>query len=151
MSMAFGMKVIGFMKKPVLYEQMVRWIQVARKELEEICITYESDSGPNVIEEEKILFIQAAGDYTYLYQVERKEPELVTHSVKYWENLLSQGSFVRVHKSFFVNLRYIMQIENNTIMLDGGREKLPIGRVYKKQVEERFHAYIIETIRNRVQ
>jgi DNA-binding LytR/AlgR family response regulator len=129
---------------------MVRQIETARRELQDISVTYESDYNQRVIAQEQILYIKAAGDYTYLYRAYGEESELVTHSMKYWENLLTQGTFVRVHKSFLVNLRYIVKIENNMVVLENDKENIPVGRAYKKRAEEKIRSYILEIIRSRM-
>lgn len=149
MPMAFGVRVIGFVKKPISYEQTARWIEVVRKELKNAGITYQSDAGIRAVSQDEILYIEAAGDYTYLYRVYSDEPELVNHNVRYWERLLKELPFVRVHKSFLVNIEYITKMKNNTVSLKHSRDFIPIGRAYKKQAEESFHSYILEMVRNR--
>lgn len=61
------------------------------------------------------------------------------------ENQLNDHNFIRVHKSFIVNLRYIHNIFKNTITLDNGEEIL-LSKHRSKEVHEKFIQYIKETI-----
>ena len=58
-------------------------------------------------------------------------------SLKSIEELLPSGSFMRVHRSFIVNLKKVLVIERNRIVFE---EKvfIPISEQYK----EKFLAYI---------
>lgn len=49
------------------------------------------------------------------------------------EEQFYQKGFVRIHKSFFVNKRYIAQVFATKVVLTTG-EELPVGRVYKKNL-----------------
>lgn len=76
-----------------------------------------------------ILWIHADGNYSYIYT--RKQRFAVKISMKKFFEKLSSSQFVRIHKSFIVNLNYVERIDlmNNDLMI--GEKVLPIGRVYK--------------------
>ncbi|MFT4006945.1 MAG: LytTR family DNA-binding domain-containing protein [Lacrimispora sp.] len=56
------------------------------------------------------------------------------------EQLLHKG-FVRVHRSYIVNLPYISQFQHNTLFLKTG-ENIPVGATYMKQIRQAFLDYI---------
>jgi len=81
---------------------------------------------------EKILYIEALGDYVKIFTEDRM---IVSYqSLKNIETMLPPQRFPRVHKSFIVSLSRIDLIENNQIRI---RERLiPIGTNYKSDFEK---------------
>jgi DNA-binding LytR/AlgR family response regulator len=57
----------------------------------------------------QILYIEANGDYVLIYTLESKY--LKDRTMKYWETYLPDDLFVRIHRSFIVNIEYISKIE----------------------------------------
>lgn len=52
------------------------------------------------------------------------------------EALLPSDRFMRIHRSWIVNLKRIERVEGNSLVLDG--ERLPVGKTYRKAVFERL-------------
>jgi DNA-binding LytR/AlgR family response regulator len=50
-------------------------------------------------------------------------------TMKYLQELLPPGTFIRVHRSYLVNKSYVTAIDR--IQLEIGREKVPIGAKYR--------------------
>ena len=57
--------------------------------------------------------------------------------------LLQGYGFVQIHKSYYVNCRYILSIDKNTVELDN-HVRLPVGRSKLTQVKETFRACIMD-------
>ncbi|MDQ9758629.1 LytTR family DNA-binding domain-containing protein, partial [Acinetobacter baumannii] len=53
------------------------------------------------------------------------------------EKMLEEHHFIRIHKSFLVNLRAIYAIKYNKVILDDGQE-LPLSRSKVAEVKKRF-------------
>ena len=60
------------------------------------------------------------------------------------ENQLLHKGFVRIHRSYIVNMSYILQFQQNIVFLKTG-EKVPIGATYTKQMKQNFADYISHT------
>ncbi len=78
-----------------------------------------------VIPVEDILFLQAEGDYVMIYTA--KNNYLKEQTMKTFESQLPKNRFVRVHRSFIVNVESILGIETNEkqqhlLLLKGGYE-----------------------------
>lgn len=145
---AFGVKVAGFMTKPVKYEDISKWIDIVRKENRmEIDIAYENGKSMSYINLTEIEHIEADKDYTLLYRCNSQDKERVTQGMKYWEDRLPKGQIVRIHKSYFVNLEQIAEI-GDKVVLDSGKS-LPIGRKYKKELIENYQDFIWNKMRDR--
>ncbi len=75
-----------------------------------------------------ILFIEAKGDYIDINAGSKHY--LVLMSMKELEECVPAEDFMRVHRSFIVNLRRINATYGNVIELDG--KEVPVGAAYKE-------------------
>lgn len=56
------------------------------------------------------------------------------------EERLSGYGFLRIHKSYLVNMKHICRISNYAVYLDNG-EELPVPRLKYQAVKEEFVAF----------
>ena len=87
------------------------------------------------IDIDQISLINSDADYTDVYYADKKF--ISSESLKYWEDTLKEYEFIRVHKSYIVNLKMVEKIAKNQIHLLTS-VKVPIGRTYKKILDERY-------------
>lgn len=78
---------------------------------------------------EDILYIKSDGDYTELFFPKKKY--LSSESLRHWLELLDNNQFVRIQKSFVVNISKIEKIVGNQAYLTN-QVQVPIGRAYKE-------------------
>lgn len=86
-------------------------------------ITIPVQNGFEVLEVEQILYCQADDNYTNIFINDRKK--LVSKTLKYFEEILSEKGFARVHKSFLVNVNAITEYKKGkggSIVLTNGKE-----------------------------
>ena len=62
-----------------------------------------------------------------------KKNILIAKSLSSIQQLLPDGQFVRIHKSYVVNMNYATAPKGNFLLVDG--EPIPIGRGYKKNIK----------------
>ena len=86
------------------------------------------------VELSDILYIEGLKDYVKIYLKEQSKPILSLMSLKTLEEKLSPEQFMRVHRSFIVNLSQISRIERNRIVF--GSVYLPIADSYKEPFQE---------------
>ncbi len=82
------------------------------KEEENECInriTVKDGSRIHLIDTEKLLYIQACGDYVTLVTAEGQYVKEQT--MKYFETHLSPSLFVRIHRSYIVNVSQVSRVE----------------------------------------
>lgn len=86
----------------------------------------------------KIKYIEALKDYV---KVHLEDERLVIHSTmkNFEEQLKPYAAFVRVHKSFIVNLHWVQQIDGNQVYIDG--QTLAIGATYKDELQSRLKKF----------
>jgi DNA-binding LytR/AlgR family response regulator len=86
------------------------------------------------VELSDILYIEGLKDYVKIYLKEQSKPILSLMSLKTLEEKLSPEQFMRVHRSFIVNLSQISRIERNRIVF--GSVYIPIADSYKEPFQE---------------
>jgi DNA-binding LytR/AlgR family response regulator len=88
------------------------------------------------IELDDIKYIESQHEYIKIHLV-NSQPVLTQLSLKAIEEQLSPDKFMRVHRSFIVQLNKISVIDRNRIVFDG-KIYIPVSDQYK----EKFQAYI---------
>lgn len=87
-------------------------------------ITIPQQDGFEVLETASILYCKADDNYTEIYlNTERKK--LVSKTLKYFEEALSESGFVRVHKSYLVNISDVVKYKKGkggSVVLSNGKE-----------------------------
>jgi len=76
-----------------------------------------------------INYIHSDTDYTFLFT--DKDKHLSAERLKHWEEMLPGQAFLRIHKSYLINLTKISRFLGNRVYLQDGTE-LPIGRSHKE-------------------
>lgn len=79
-------------------------------------------NGFQIITVDHIIYLEAEGNYTYLYFI-NQERFLVTRNIKEFENLLDPNQFFRVHKSSIINLHFLKEyssLDGHTAVLQNG-------------------------------
>ena len=82
-----------------------------------------------------IEYIKSDADYTEIVIGGKKK--ISSEPLRHWQELLDQNSFVRIHKSYIVNISKIQKVSGNRVYLEN-EEALPIGRAYKDDFSSRF-------------
>lgn len=83
----------------------------------------------------EVLYINSDSDYTDIYTSSKKH--ISSESLKYWENKLDEFNFLRIHKSYIVNLAKIEKISSNQVFISQN-VRIPIGRTYKNVLSEKL-------------
>ncbi len=84
-----------------------------------------------------IRYVEAMSEYLRIYLIDYPRPIIVLLSMKKMEERLPSRSFMRVHRSYIINLKLIHEISKNRISL-GDEVEIPIGDSYREQ----FNNYI---------
>ncbi|WP_428665763.1 LytR/AlgR family response regulator transcription factor [Runella sp.] len=83
---------------------------------------FQTKDGENRIDPKRILFLRAQGNYTLFY-LETGEQVLTTLPLRSYVPLLEWHGFVRIHKSYLVNLGYLQHctIDRISITFPNGK------------------------------
>ncbi len=86
-------------------------------------ITIPLQNGFEVLQVADILYCQADDNYTNIYLSSSKK--LVSKTLKYFEDILKESGFARVHKSYLVNVNAITEYKKGkggSVVLSSGKE-----------------------------
>lgn len=142
----FKLNAIDYLLKPFSYEEFLKAAQKARKQSEleaNVLPTIEANSQFLFLKSEykirrinfnDILYIEGLKDYIKVYTTGEDKPVLSLNSIKSLEQKLPEDQFMRVHRSFIVNLNKIDTIERSRIIF--GKTYIPVSDQYKDRFQE---------------
>lgn len=133
---AFGKNVYGFIHKPIQKKEMERVLERVCQE----CLfmkQYQMNDG-TYIREKDIYFIRAYADYSRLTVVGGQYMSDMTLSK--WQDMLPSALFVRIHRSYIVNMQNIQYIDKDVLMKNG--MQIPISRRRLKEVKVIYQDYL---------
>jgi two-component system LytT family response regulator len=77
-----------------------------------------------------IHFIESISDYVKIHSINQKIT--IRYTITSIEKMLSDAEFIRIHRSYIVNKKYITKFTAHSIYID--EKEFPIGPSYKKEV-----------------
>ena len=83
-----------------------------------------------------LLFVEAQGNYAS-FTFQKAKPILSLLTLQKLTTLLPPH-FVRIHRSYILNLHAIRQIDGTQLDLGPGHKKLPIGKSYRDELHEKL-------------
>jgi two-component system LytT family response regulator len=103
-----------------------------------------SNSGFEVIELANISYLKADNNYTHIYLI-NNERKMLSKTLKYFEELLTDSGFFRCHQSFMIRLDQIKEYtkgEGGTLILHSGAQ-IEVSRRKKEELMEQMkHIFI---------
>jgi len=136
---AFGLSVLDYLVKPISFARFVKACNRAKEIIEKKdTATLRRDEYffikcDNVIEKilyDDLLYAEAMLNYVMLHTTSRRRIVYVT--IKGLEQQLPPDTFIKVHKSFIVNINKIQAIEGNILSI--GTAKIAISQNLKEKV-----------------
>lgn len=142
----FKLDIADYLLKPFTYEEFLtsvhkaeRMIRSSMKPADEVSsnnkfLFLKSDYKIKRINFQHILYIEGLKEYVKVYTMHSDKPILSLSSLKILEIKLPADKFMRVHRSFIVNLEKIETIDRSRIVY--GKKYIPIGDNYKDKFQE---------------
>ena len=137
---------VDYLLKPYSFEEF----EAAAQKVQEICeirqqamtevTTEPGDDGVIFVKSDykivrigidSIRYIEAMSEYLRISCDDRPKPVIVLLSMKKIEEHLPASMFMRIHRSFIINLDKIIEVKKNHVVLEGDIS-LPIGDNYKE-------------------
>lgn len=82
-----------------------------------------------------IKYCEAFDNYTKLFAADQKF--LISNTLKSVEQRLGGGSFLRVHRSFVINVSQVTALEDGYVFI--GEQSLPVGKTHKEALMKRIN------------
>jgi len=90
-----------------------------------------------ILNSDDILYVKSDGHYVEYYTQAKTYPEIDRNTLSHVLETLPSSNFVRIHKSFLVNIYRIKIIKSTKIMLDNG-VWINLSRTYKQQLKDKL-------------
>jgi DNA-binding LytR/AlgR family response regulator len=140
---AFQYHVDDYLKKPFTYKRFLESLEkIQTAESAPIVISNESDhlfikvdTKLVKLENKDILYMESMGDYVRFVTASKKYVTLNT--MKNLEEKLSRSTFLKVHRSYIINISKIDDLQGNTIYIQGNQ--VPIGKGHREEVMKRLN------------
>lgn len=143
---AFNYDVADFILKPLVYSRFLKAVSKAQGRLNQFNTTeirlpkelyVRSDSKVVRVEYNDITHVEALADYVIVYTQDQK---LIVHAtMKGFQSRLPQDRFVRVHRSYIINVEKIEFIENLFVIIN--KKHIPIGASYKDDFMKKLNLF----------
>lgn len=146
----FELDVVDYLLKPISLERFLKAVGKARALKQAAPQTVVQESTPKAPQDsifirsdgkyiqlnpQDILFIEGLKNYLVIHTAQKK---IITHSTmkSMEEDLGDFPFFIRVHKSYLINRKFITEIEGNMVKLD--KQEVPVGGIYKDELMKRL-------------
>lgn len=137
--------IVDYLLKPISFERFLKAVNKilmphyakltmphsGEKSSEPTFIFFKADKKIYKFYHSEIFFFEGCGNYVKVYN-EKEKPILVLDKLSELQGKLPSDFFVRVHKSYIVNVMQIQHLEGNLIKI--GQKELPISVSYKEQL-----------------
>lgn len=145
MQLAFGMKVVGFLSKPLDPSLVTGWISnVYKGYSSRKAISF----GEKSYKLDDVLYIKSEGNYLLAKLNDGTDSIAIRSDAStIMRNL--DSSFIRVHRSYIVNSMHVKKAKYGEISMDNG-EVLPVGRKYADEVKSKYEEYVLGKVKGRM-
>jgi DNA-binding LytR/AlgR family response regulator len=141
---AFELEAVDYLLKPITFERFIKAIQKigTQKEVPAVTSSQPSDEAIFIKVQKRLLriaypdifYIEGFGDYIKVVTANTVHTSYST--LNKIAELLPEQQFMRIHKSFIINLRHIQFVEGNLVrILD---KELPLGVTYKEALYKKL-------------
>lgn len=143
----FELDVVDYLVKPIRLQRFIK----ATNKAKEIFDLYQSAENNEAMVEDEFIYIKSERKYIrlffkdvkyikglkdYVMIFSKKDKIMTAMNIKTINSHLPKNIFVRVSKSYIININYIDSVEIDLIHLDG--EEIPLGRTYKEHFIENY-------------
>ena len=141
---AYQHEIVDYLVKPVSMPLFLKAVSKAERHFENLFLGNKpndrnylfirKDSIVHKVPVNDVLWIEAMGDYVTIHT---KDKKYILHStLRTIESKLSKDKFIRVHRSYIVQLENIKTVEGNSIYIN--ETAIPLGTLYKDNFFKRL-------------
>ena len=142
----YKLEIVDYLLKPFSYEDFLSAVQKAQRligleqrdqnkvEVKNEFLFLKSEYKIKRINFNEVLYIEGMKDYVKVFTSSESKPVLSLTSLKILESKLPASKFMRVHRSFIVNLEKIHTIERSRIVF--GTTYIPVSDQYKDKFQD---------------
>ncbi len=152
---SFDINVMDYLVKPITYQRFLKAVQKAQRlisgapshsgpEMDYIFVQTEIKGKKIKIKIDDIFLVESAQNYVRIILKDQNHLTYIT--LKEMENTLPPALFVRVHRSFLINLNKVESVEGSVVHLVDGTP-VALGQGYKKDFSQRIDEHLLKSKR----
>ncbi|MEL7020949.1 MAG: LytTR family DNA-binding domain-containing protein [Bacteroidota bacterium] len=143
---AYNYAAVDFLHKPISHKRFLRALQKLDTKSTSVTTTQSHDNGTIFIKDngricrielDDLLYIENSGDYVRI--VCQQEQYCIYRTMKSVMETLPAQQFMRIHRSFIINLQKIDNIEGLSLTI--GTKVIPISRSYKSDLMQALRVF----------
>lgn len=144
---AFEHGAIDYLLKPIAYDRFLKCIQKikgAGSHIPDPFLVLKGNAKGKFhkIIPEDILYIESELHYIHIYL--KNQDSLTVHlTIPEIASRLGTGEFIRIHRSFIINLKWLQAVEQNQVRISGIPALLPVGRDFREPFLERLNGSLL--------
>ena len=145
---SYKINALDYLLKPISYTEFFAAANKAKNRINSLPVTskpiennsiedyifVKSDYKLIKIEFKDLVYVEALKDYLKLYRDNDEKPILTLKSMKSLEEELPSNFFMRIHRSYIVNLKKVTIVDRNRIVFD--KKYIPISEKYKENFQK---------------
>lgn len=140
----YKVNAIDYLLKPFGMNDMMRAALKVKHHIELSQVNKTTESGDDTIffrtdhkvvriRPNEIMCVEGMGEYLRIHLTGKEKPLIVLLSMKKIEDRLCPLGFMRIHRSYIINLRCIAEVSKNRVILDNGAS-VPIGDNFRESL-----------------
>ena len=145
----YKVNAIDYLLKPFGLDDFIRAAQKVKKQYElmnavsvsvvdmDDAIFFKTEYKIVRVDIKQIMYVESMSEYLKIHLVDEPKPIIVLLSMKKIEERLPVNSFMRVHRSYIINLKMIKEVNKSRIIMNSDTY-IPIGDNYR----EAFNKYL---------
>lgn len=148
----YKVNAVGYLLKPISYEKFVLAVNRVQGLFEDIkkqnilsndrFLYVKSEYKLVKIDFDEILYVEGLKDYIKVYLSDSKKPVMSLMNMKKLEDFLPSPQFMRVHRSFIVNMSKIEMIDRGRIVINDAI--IPVSDSYKDIVQDYIDSHVVQ-------
>ncbi len=140
---AFEYDVTDYVTKPITLPRLIKAFNKAKGRLQKNDSTdkstkiYLRSEGKFVnIDLEEVVFIETMDDYL-VFHLDNEDKHIIHSSLKKMDDKLKGLFFLKVHRSYIINLKKIKSIEDTHVLMD--KKVIPVSRAHRSILMEKVN------------
>lgn len=109
---------------------------VEPKEEEKGFIPIKADHKIHRVKHDNIIYIEGLREYVTFFC--KQEKIITLESLRNLETLLPNRQFMRVHKSYIININLVKSLYGNQLIMEGTNQVIPVGKSYRDDVQAKL-------------
>lgn len=140
---SYRVKAYDYLLKPIESQQLFDVLEQLQKleDAEETSLFIPKGRGFLRISPSRLAYLEVSRKKLYFHMTNAQIQQAMGTLTEFEQELLSRPDFVKIHRSYIVNLNQIQSLSSDgCIML--GRQNLPISRLLYNQVRDRYMTHL---------